>query len=187
MSANLLSSIPKLRGRENYDEWAFVAENYLVINSLNKCIDGSEEDATIDSKAKAQLILSIDSSIYVHIKSAKTSKDLWNKLKTLYDDSGYTRKIGLLRCLISTRLENCDYMEGYVNQIIETAQKLQGTGFKIDDEWIGSLLLAGLPEHFSPMIMAIEHSGIQITAGASKPSYWTCVPTLVKQAMLLLL
>lgn len=54
-------------------------------------------------------------------------------------------------------------MGAHVNQIVETGQKLRGTGFKIDDEWIGSLLLAGLPEKFSPMIMAIEHSGIVIT------------------------
>ncbi|KAG5899044.1 hypothetical protein JTB14_000068 [Gonioctena quinquepunctata] len=33
-------------------------------------------------------------------------------------------------------------MASYVNQIVETGQKSRGTGFKIDDEWIGSLLLA---------------------------------------------
>ncbi|KAG5879896.1 hypothetical protein JTB14_010414 [Gonioctena quinquepunctata] len=59
-------------------------------------------------------------------------------------------------------------MAGYVNQIVETGQKLRGTGFKIDDEWIGSLLLAGLSEKFSPMIMAIEHSGIAITTDSIK-------------------
>lgn len=48
--------------------------------------------------------------------------------------------------------------------MIETAQRLNGTGFTITEEWIGSLLLAGLSERYSPMIMAIEHSGISITA-----------------------
>lgn len=55
-------------------------------------------------------------------------------------------------------------MATYVTQMIETAQRLNGTGFTITDEWIGSLLLAGLSERYSPMIMAIEHSGISITA-----------------------
>lgn len=41
-------------------------------------------------------------------------------------------------------------MENYINQIVETSQKLTGPGFKIDEKW---LLLA-------PMIMAVEHSGI---------------------------
>ncbi|GBP20125.1 hypothetical protein EVAR_5555_1 [Eumeta japonica] len=56
----------------------------------------------------------------------------------------------------------------YVTQIIKTSQKLSGSGFHINDEWVGSLLLAGLSEKYSPMIMAIEHSGINITADAIK-------------------
>lgn len=59
-------------------------------------------------------------------------------------------------------------MTSYVTQIIDTAQKLSGTGFEINDQWTGSLLLAGLPDRFSPMIMAIEHSGILITADSIK-------------------
>ncbi|GBP24255.1 hypothetical protein EVAR_80108_1 [Eumeta japonica] len=59
-------------------------------------------------------------------------------------------------------------MTTYITQIIETAQKLAGTGFPVNDEWIGCLLLAGLPDKYFPMIMAIEHSGIVITADVIK-------------------
>jgi len=62
-------------------------------------------------------------------------------------------------------------MESYVNHVVKTAQKLRGTGFNIDEEWIGSLLLAGLPEKFSPMIMAIEYSGIAITTDCIKTKF----------------
>ncbi|KAK5649657.1 hypothetical protein RI129_000686 [Pyrocoelia pectoralis] len=48
------------------------------------------------------------------------------------------------------------------------SQKLKKTDFKIDDNWVGSLLLAGLSEKFFPMIMAIEHSGIDITTDTIK-------------------
>ncbi|GBP42186.1 Retrovirus-related Pol polyprotein from transposon TNT 1-94 [Eumeta japonica] len=59
-------------------------------------------------------------------------------------------------------------MTSYVTQLVETGQKLSGTGFQINDEWIGCLLLAGLTEKYAPMIMAIEHSGIAITTDAIK-------------------
>lgn len=59
-------------------------------------------------------------------------------------------------------------MTSYITQIIETGQKLCGTGFAITDEWIGSLLLAGLSDKFKPMIKAIEHSGIEIIADVIK-------------------
>ncbi|KAG5870789.1 hypothetical protein JTB14_009947 [Gonioctena quinquepunctata] len=166
MAANYIVNVPKLKGRENYGDWVFAVENFLVLEGLSKCVSevGQDEDA----KAKAKIISTIDPSLYIHVKEAETTKELWEKLKSLFDDSGYTRKIALLRMLISTRLDNCDSMQSYVNQIVETGRKLRGTGFNIDDEWIGSLLLAGLPEKFGPMIMAIEHSGMQVSTDSIK-------------------
>lgn len=174
MSTNYLANVPKLKGRENYDDWCFAAENVLVLEGMADAIkaplpsSATPAQKADDLKAKAKLILTIDAALYVHIKQATTTYDLWMKLKNMFDDSGYSRKISLLRNLISIRLENCESMTSYVSQIIETAQKLIGTGFEINDQWIGSLMLAGLPEKFGPMIMAIEHSGININADAIK-------------------
>lgn len=172
MTTNYLVSVPKLKGRENYSEWAFAAENFLVLEGMSDCIKSETIQAEIgaagDAKTKAKLILTIDSSLYVHIKSVKTTYELWKKLKNLFDDSGFTRRISLLRSLISIRLENSVSMTSYVTQIIETSQKLSGTGFNINDEWVASLLLAGLTEKYSPMIMAIEHCGIPLTSDAIK-------------------
>lgn len=171
-SNSFLANVPKLKGRENYHEWAFAAENMLVLEGMLSCIKKEEgagpAAAAEDAKAKAKLVLTIDPSLYVHIKQASSAKDLWQKLQAMFDDSGFARKISLLRNLISIRLDTCDSMTTYVTQLIETAQKLSGTGFKVDDEWIGCLMLAGLPEKYFPMIMAIEHSGIAITADVVK-------------------
>lgn len=168
MTSSLIASVPKLTGRGNYNEWSFAAENFLIIDGLKACIDGTEADTTKINQARAKLILTIDTKLYIHIKETKTAQDLWKKLKDMFDDNGFARKISLLRLLISTRLEDADSMAAYVNRIVDTAQRLDGTGFKVSDEWIGSLLLAGLPDKYSPMIMAIEHSGIAITADSIK-------------------
>lgn len=161
-------SVPKLLGRENYDEWAFAVENVFVIEGLDKCIDGSEKDTSRIANAKAKLILTIDPSLFPHGKDSKTAEEVWTRLRKLYDDSGFMRKIGLLRTLISARLDNHVNMESHINQIIETSQKLRRTGFAIDEIWVGSLLLAGLPEKFAPMIMAIENSGLEVTTDSIK-------------------
>lgn len=108
MASNYLVSVSKLKGRENYDVWAFAAENVLILEGLEKCIkDTTNESQASDTssedlKAKAKLILTINSSLYVHIKEAKNTRELWIKLKTMFDDSGFTRRISLLRSLIST-------------------------------------------------------------------------------------
>ncbi|CAH2088790.1 unnamed protein product [Euphydryas editha] len=174
MSTNYLANVPKLKGRENYDNWCFAAENVLVLEGMADAIKKplAETATSVQKaeymKAKAKLVLTIDASLYIHIKQCATTFDLWRTLKNMFDDCGYSRKISLLRNLISICLEDCDSMTSYVSQLIETAQKLQGTGFEINDQWIGSLMLAGLPEKFEPMIMAIEHSDININADAIK-------------------
>lgn len=173
MSSSFLASVPKLKGRENYDDWAFAVQNLLVLEDTDKYLkqEGATTDEAqiaADARARAKLILTIDASLFVHIKETKTTKELWTKLKALFDDSGFSRRITLLRHLISIRLEKCENITSYVTQIVETSQRLSGTGFTISDDWVGSLLLAGLPDMFMPMIMAIEHSGMKITADSIK-------------------
>ncbi|KAK9687810.1 Reverse transcriptase (RNA-dependent DNA polymerase) [Popillia japonica] len=63
-----------------------------------------------------------------------TAAQIWSALKELYDNRGLTRQIGLLRKLITIRLENCSSMANYVNEIIGTANKLKGVGFDITDD-----------------------------------------------------
>lgn len=51
----------------------------------------------------------------------------------------------------------CKDVEEYVNIIIMTMHKLNGVGFKVPDEWVGTLLLAGLPDEYRSMIMGLEN------------------------------
>ena len=82
---------------------------------------------------------------------------------TAFEDSGLTRRVGLLRNLSTPQLQNCVSTEEYVKRIISTAHKLNSLNFEVRDEWIGTLLLAGLPDDYRPMIMGLENSGTPIT------------------------
>lgn len=161
--------IEKLKGNDNYHVWCFAMTNLLALNGLEDCIL-AEDNANIEKnaeklkKAKVRIALSVDPSIYSHIQNITTASAMWMKLKSLYEDSGLIRWIGLLRKLINTRLESSKSMQDYVNQVIETSNKLRGIGFEVADEWLGSILLAGLTDNFKPMIMGIESSGLNITA-----------------------
>lgn len=58
-----------------------------------------------------------------------------------------------------------------VSQMMSTDHKLPEVGFKVDDTWLTSLLLVGLPEMYKPMIMGLEASGTQIAADAVKANF----------------
>ena len=69
-------------------------------------------------------------------------------LQRAFENNGLIRKVGLFRTLVTTQLNSCSSVDEYVNRIITTAHKLDGIGFKIPDEWVGTLLIAGLPEEY---------------------------------------
>lgn len=171
---SMMTSIVKLKGRENYVEWKFSVQAFLQLEGIWDVVDDTikPEDeskrAEWDVKAKSRLILLVEPINFVHIQSAKTAKEVWDNLKRAFDDSGLLRRVGLLRVLITTKLENCSSMEDYVNKIVSTAHTLNGAGMQINDEWIATLLLAGLSERYEPMIMAIENGGVAISSDQIK-------------------
>lgn len=168
MSNKTIQICERLKGRENFETWKFGVENLMILEGYWASVQGTEVKPEVAVMAKAKLILMIEPELYVHVREATTAKEVWDKLCATFDDKGLTRRVGLLRDLTTTRLENCESVADYVNKIIGTSQKLSAIGMNVEDEWIGSLLLTGLPEKFQPMIMAIESSGIKITADVIK-------------------
>ncbi|KAG5861478.1 hypothetical protein JTB14_023871 [Gonioctena quinquepunctata] len=100
----------------------------------------------------------------IHVQETRTAKEAWENLAKAFEDTGRTRKVGLLRTFIRTRLEDCPSVDEYVNKITQTAYKLNCIDIKVSDEWVGAIFLAGFPDQYKPMIMVIESSGIKVTA-----------------------
>lgn len=176
MTASLLSSIEKLKGRENFTDWQFSMQTYLELEDLWDSVENGYKvenpvDATkksANTKARAKLILMLDPVNYVHVHNCTTAKDVWDKLISTFQDSGLTRKVSLLRTLITTKLSECDSVSDYVSKILSTVHKLNSIKFTLTDEWVGTFLLAGLPDDYRPMIMGLESSGVAITGDSIK-------------------
>ncbi|KYN19330.1 hypothetical protein ALC57_08358 [Trachymyrmex cornetzi] len=144
---------------------------YLGSIDLWGCVEGIESyvnDAKKSTMARAKIILAVEKQNYSHIQDTKTPKEAWDKLRDTFEDSGLTRKEGLLRTLTSTRFIDCSSIEEYVNKITSTTHKLKELNFEVKDKMIGALLLSGLPEEYKPMIMELENSGTKITGDAIK-------------------
>ncbi|PZC85295.1 hypothetical protein B5X24_HaOG201791 [Helicoverpa armigera] len=157
--------IEKLTGRENYSTWRFAAKSYLEHEDLWECIDpGTNIDSKKDVKAKSKINLLVEPINFVHIENAKSAKEAWYNLQKAFEDSGLSRRVGLLRDLTNTPLDSCASVEDYVNKIMTAAYKLRNIGFEVGDDWLGAIMLTGLPEHYKPMIMGLESSGVKISA-----------------------
>ena len=168
-----------LKGSSNYHTWKVAAKAMLDYEDLwydvielaasasgSTGSSGTAVDKRKDSKARARILHMVDEEIYSHVQDCKSAKEAWETLSKMYDDRGLSRRVGLLRRLITTTLGECKSMDAYVNRIISTSKDLNGVGFPISEEWVGSFLLAGLGDEYKPMIMALENSGTPITGDA---------------------
>lgn len=164
----------RLKGRENYDTWKIAAKSYLVIKQCwSYIVNGLPADASAKQKeedlmAWSQLNLLLEETIFSHIADTKTSKEAWDALESAFEDSGLCRKVDLLKQMVQLKLTDCISVEDYVNKMVMTSLKVKKAGLNFDDEIVASFMLAGLPEEFRPLVMAVENSGSKLTTDAVK-------------------
>lgn len=60
------------------------------------------------------------------------------------------------------KLVDCATVEDYLNELISTRHKLAQIGFQVNDRWMISILLLGLPKQYEPKTMGLEAAGIQM-------------------------
>lgn len=161
--------IEKLRGRENYDIWKRVAQSYLTINNYWSCTKSEVTEATSEAikdkheKAMSELYLMIEPQLYPYIEDCDQVKQAWTALSNAFSDSGTSRKVFILQQFASTKYNDCASMENYVNTMTSLWAKVKAVGFKIDEEVAASLLLAGLPAAYQPMILGLENQKTSLT------------------------
>lgn len=175
-------AIAKLVGRENFLTWQFAVRAYMEHEGLWNCVhveQGEQLDTDPERlrKSKSKLVLLIDPINFVHIQNCQTAQQIWDTLKDTFSDSGLLRRVGLIRTLISTKLTDCASVAEYVQIIMNTSHKLREINCAVGDEWLASFMLAGLPDKYQPMIMALESSGTQLTSDLIKSKLLQEIPS----------
>lgn len=167
-------AVKKLMGKVNYDTWKIYAKSFLVIKGLWSCTeaalaaDATDKDKENDLIAWSQINLLVHESVLSYIIDTSTAHSAWKSLQTAFEDSGLCRKVELLKDLVQINLDECDSVESYVNKITMTSLKVTRTGLKLDEEVVASLMLAGLPDDFTSLVMAIENSTAKLTLDSVK-------------------
>lgn len=160
------TTIETLKGRENYLQWRVAIKALLDLEDLWDGVvvlkQDVEVDATKDRKARNKMTLTICSSLYSFVENATSAAELWNILSNTFADKGLSRIVSNLRTIVNTKLENCESMASYLDEIIKASNSLKSIGVDLGELAVAGLLLVGLPDHYKPMIMAIEHSGVEI-------------------------
>lgn len=109
-----------------------------------------------DVKAMSDVILAISAEELKHVNGCNTSKEVWQKLKSLYESEGPTRKAMLLEELIHHKMEESQDMRDHVAICFDTVNKLEAMEIKIPQEMIVVLLLSSIPKSYESLRVAIK-------------------------------
>lgn len=160
-------------GNNNYDTWKMHIEALLIKNDNWGYVNGSiikpkledtraesvaavKEWEIADSKARADIILSIQPAQLKQIKNCATSNELWNKLKEIYQSKGPARKASLLKRLTLSKMKEGDDVRLHLAQFSDTVDKLGEMGLVINEDLLSIMLLYSLPESYETFRCAIE-------------------------------
>ena len=166
----IFQSVKKLIGQDNYFDWTEEIQACATITGLWSVLEGEplEADTTKSLEMRAQQVMTINADVRVHFDSTDNAKNIWDKLKKIFADNSLTSRVNLLQELCTTTLTDCDSAHAYISKIITAARRLRNTDLQLSDELDASLMLAGLPNYYTPMIMAVSNSNVTITTDLIK-------------------
>lgn len=152
--------------KENFDTWKIQVQALLIKSEswkyvCGKCVkpaDATQANLWLenDEKAKSDLILAISPPELRQINNCNTSKEVWDKLHSVYQSRGPARQAMLLKSLILTKMQSGDDMRDHVRKFFEVVDKLNEMQLIIIDELLAILLLYSIPNEYETFRIAIE-------------------------------
>lgn len=159
--------------KDNWETWKLQMEAILIKNDAWEYVSGTlkkpslipDNDESIkeikaweikDSKARSDLILSIDPTELKQIKYCLSSHEVWKKLETIHQSSGPAKKAFLLKKLMLSKMKDGENIIEYLNNFFETVDKLKEMNLEINEDLLTIIMLYSLPEKFENFRIAIE-------------------------------
>ena len=144
----------------NYGAWKFKMKLLLVQKGYWNSVLGKEnskEAESIDQKALAVIGLGVCDDQIVHIQDAKTSKEAWDSLAKVYENSGTANKMYLQEQLMNSKMEEGTSAKAHIEHLRRIVGQLGTLGVKISDEQYILTLLRSLPGRFESLVVTLEN------------------------------
>lgn len=169
---NKIIRIAKLKGMENWSIWKFQVRITLISNCTWDVVNGTlklpEQTAGTnadtlkeintwkknDSVAQRIIATSIEEQPLLHIINCETSKAMWNKLTSVYEQKSEANVHMLLQQWYSVTKNSSDDIATHVSQLEDLAHRLQLLGEKIPESMIITKVLMTLPSSYKHFVSA---------------------------------
>ncbi|CAM8892609.1 unnamed protein product [Rhodiola kirilowii] len=171
------SKIPHFDGNQ-YDHWSELMENLLRAKGLwnlvqNGFIEPNESAIVVltdaqrdlldnarqkDQKVKHYLFRAIDREVFEQILDRRTSKIVWDSLKSKYGGNERTLLNSLRRDFEILQMKDGETITEYFARVMAVANKMRSNGAKMPDSKVVQKILRSLMEKFTYVVISIEES-----------------------------
>jgi gag-polypeptide of LTR copia-type/Zinc knuckle len=164
---------PKLKGSNNYEIWSIRMEasicekGYLDVMTLVD-LSGYDE-ATVKElivkrndrtfRAAAIIRLSLEDGPLIQTRGISDALDLWNRLKALYEPTGFSSEFLTCKELFSTTLAKCgNSVEAYLTKVKRLTDDLAARNLAIPNKVIAAYTLNNLTSDYENTVAIISQS-----------------------------
>ncbi|GBP52301.1 Retrovirus-related Pol polyprotein from transposon TNT 1-94 [Eumeta japonica] len=121
-----------------------------------KSIDARNAWIKTDRKAKSEVILAISSTELQHVRGCNTSREVWQKLASVYASKGPARKALLLKQLMLHKMSEGGDVRDHVNKFSDIVDRLGAMDIQVNKDLLSIMLLFSLPDSYEGFKCAIE-------------------------------
>lgn len=168
MSKNKANPLPKFEGKD-FPVWKAQVQAYLTAIEKLKTIqitcprqkhtgtekeisERNEEIASFtkdDNYVKSILILALDNTNARHILSCPTSKDIWDRLTSIYEQKSSTSRILLSKEFFTMKMLPQESIKEYVSRGEYAFNQMKDAGAKHEKDVLIDTLIQGLPNQYA--------------------------------------
>lgn len=158
------AKIEKFLG-QNFSLWKVQMEWLMIKQDLSIALEGKgkklslmvdEEWEKLDKKEKAMIFLSLSSNVLFNVSIENTSKELWDKISSMYELGLVSNKVFIMKRLYNPKMKEVGIVSSHLNEINTLVTKLVLVGISLDYEIKAILVLCLLPNSWEGVVMAVS-------------------------------
>ncbi|KAK8683851.1 hypothetical protein V6N13_039897 [Hibiscus sabdariffa] len=146
----------------NYTVWAIKTEAIIDAQGVWEAVEpaeGAQVDAKKDKKARTYILQCIPEEILLQIAKKKTTKEIWESIKTRYLGSERVKKacVQTLRSEFDAlRMKETKTIDDFIGKLSAMTSKFSTLGVALEDSSLVKKLLDSVPDKYFHVVVGIE-------------------------------